>query len=100
MNTVLLVVIAISLAVIAAAAAYTAVAAYRLYKQAMELQAQVDPQLVEFTRKQAEMTALLTRIELRQGDMTEGMDRASVSIAKLGYLVSELNTAKDRLRGL
>ena len=100
MNTVLLVVIALSLAVIAAASVYTGIAAYRLYKQASELQRQVDPHLVEFTRKQAEMTALLTSIELKQGEMTDGMERASVAMAKLGFLVGEFNAAKNRLRGL
>jgi hypothetical protein len=55
---------------------------------------------VEFARKQAEMTALLTSIETNQGDLTEGVERAGESIAKLNYLLGELDAAKNRLRGL
>jgi hypothetical protein len=53
----------------------------------------------EFTRKQAQTTELLSRIEQRQADLSEGVKKAGASASDLGYLASEFGEARNRLRG-
>ena len=99
MNTVLLVAITVSLVTIAAALVYTGIIAYRLYRQVRQIQEQVEPHIQEFTRKQAQITELMSRIEQRQGDLSEGAQRATASASKLGYLLSEFGEARNKFRG-
>ncbi len=99
MTTVLLVVIAVSLVTIAAALTYTGITAYRLYRQVRRIQEQVDPHIQEFTRKQAQTTELLSRLERHQADLSAGVQRATASTSKLSYLVSEFGEARNKFRG-
>lgn len=99
MNTILLVVIAVSLAIIAAALVYTGLTAYRLYRQVRQIQEQVDPHIQEFTRKQTQTMELLSRLEKHQAEMSKGVERATASASKLGYLMSEFGEARNKFRG-
>lgn len=99
MNTVLLVAIAVSLVIIAAALVYTGLTAYRLYRQVRQIQGQVEPHIQEFTRKQAQTMELLSLLEQHQVELSKGVQRATASASKLGYLVSELGEARNKFRG-
>lgn len=99
MNTVLLVVIAVSLVTIALALVYTGLTAYRLYRQVRQIQGEVEPHVREFTRKQAQTMESLSRLDEHQAEMSKGVERAAASASKLGYLMSEFGEARNKFRG-
>lgn len=100
MNTVLLAMIVLSVAMVAVGLVIVIRQGYRLYKTGMEVRAEVEHHTRAILEKQAAAAELADRITQRQTLLTERLQAAAEAVGRLVYLVSEYNQAKTRLTSL